>query len=178
MLLLCLSFFLLGIIFPWCCDIQGVALRTSPAVSRGAADCLGPGLCQAQWVTSPQSPGQAAVEPEAKPPATGDVTLSEKQGQHPASPLLIQLTADCMGTSCTGHMVMIHIRSCKSVSCKTSSRENVMVTNWNELCSLWWGTVGSHDWWGGWSAVQLQKFGAKWCSGHLNVMKTSQEAQN
>ncbi|KAI9523900.1 hypothetical protein NQZ68_022532 [Dissostichus eleginoides] len=58
----------------------------------------------------PSEPGPGCVEPEAKPPATGDVTLPENQGQHPAGPLLIQLTADRAGTSCTGHMGMIHIR--------------------------------------------------------------------
>ncbi|TNN77470.1 hypothetical protein EYF80_012284 [Liparis tanakae] len=60
--------------------------RADAAVSRGAADCRGSGPCQAPWVTSPQSLDQAAAEPEAKPPATGDVTLPEKQGQHPAAP--------------------------------------------------------------------------------------------
>lgn len=95
-----------------------------PPVSREAADCWGRGLCQALWVTSPQSLGQAAVKPEAKPPAIGDVTLPEKQRQHPARPPLIQLTADYTSTSCTGHMVMIHIRqrncSCDNISCKNS----------------------------------------------------------
>ena len=101
-----------------------IALQPCPIVSVRAADCQGPGLCQTQWVTSLQSPGQAAVKPKAKPPATGDVTLLEKWGQHPASHLLIQLTADGLGTSCTGHMVMIHFHqrnhSCDNISCYIS----------------------------------------------------------
>lgn len=135
--------FFLGMILPW--DIQGVALKPCPAVSRGAADCRGSGPCQAQWVTSPQSLDQAAAEPEAKPPATGDVTLPEKQGQHPAAPppLLLQLTDDRTGTSCTGHMGMTHIRHgdhlYNQMRCKTLSKGN-----WGERSVR--QKLGSHQW--------------------------------